>query len=68
MGTQNIGKPPATYRRWNGKQYLLDEQTYFGVTASVAIKYKKEWKIRGYSARAVKLQNGKYLIYRQYEP
>lgn len=71
MGTQNIGKPPATYRRWNGKQYILDEFTYSGLTENDATKRAKMWRENGYSTRSVKIEkDGKigYILYRQYEP
>jgi hypothetical protein len=55
-----------TYREFNGKTYMLDELSYFGLSKSDAEKRKAMWKKSGLGARCIKKANGKYVIYREY--
>jgi hypothetical protein len=55
-----------TFREFNGKTYLLDEFSYFGISKSEAEKRKAMWNKSGYGARCVKKANGKYVVYREY--
>jgi hypothetical protein len=56
-----------TFRRFNGKTYMLDEFSYFSKSKSEAEKCKAMWKKSGLGARLVKKANGKYLVYREYQ-
>lgn len=56
-----------TFREFNGKTYLLDEYSYFGVCKEEAEKRKAFWKKSGLSSRCVKKANGKYVVYREYQ-
>jgi histone acetyltransferase (RNA polymerase elongator complex component) len=55
-----------TFREFNGKTFMLDEFSYFGISKSDAEKRKALWKNSGYGARLVKKANGKYVVYREY--
>jgi hypothetical protein len=55
-----------TFREFNGKTYLLDEFSYFGISKSAAEKRKAMWKKSGLGARCIKKANGKYVVYREY--
>jgi len=48
-----------TFRNFNGKTYMLDELSYFGLDKSDAEK-------SGLGVRCIKKANGKYVIYREY--
>jgi hypothetical protein len=54
------------YREFNGKTYMLDELSYFGLEKSDAEKRKAMWKKSGLEVRCIKEANGKYIIYREY--
>lgn len=56
-----------TFREFNGKTYLLDEFSYFGISKADADKRKAMWKKSGLNARCVKKANGKYVVYREYQ-
>jgi len=55
-----------TFREFNGKTFLLDEFSYFGISKAEAEKRKVMWKKSGLGARCIKKANGKYVIYREY--
>jgi hypothetical protein len=55
-----------TFREFNGKTYMLDEFSYFGISKSDAEKRKAMWKKSGLGARCIKKANGKYVVYREY--
>ena len=55
-----------TFREYNGKNCMLDEFSYFGISKSDAEKGKAMWKKRGLGARCIKKANGKYVVYREY--
>ena len=55
-----------TFREFNGKTYMLDEFSYFGLSKSVAEKRKAMLKKSGLGVRCIKKANGKYVIYREY--
>ncbi len=55
-----------TFREFNGKIYLLDEFSYFGISKPDAEKRKTMWKKSGLGARLIKKANGKYVVYREY--
>ncbi|WP_048138640.1 hypothetical protein [Methanosarcina horonobensis] len=55
-----------TFREFNGKMYILDELSYFGLDKSNAEKRKSMIKKSGLGVRCVKKANGKYVIYREY--
>ena len=55
-----------TFREFNGKTYLLDEFSYFGISKSDAEKRKAMWKKSGLGARLIKKANGKYVVYSEY--
>jgi histone acetyltransferase (RNA polymerase elongator complex component) len=55
-----------TFREFNGKTFMLDEFSYFGISKSDAEKRKEIWKKSGLGARLVKKANGKYVVYREY--
>jgi len=55
-----------TFREFNGKTYILDEYSYFGIIKSDAEKRKAMWKKSGLGARLIKKANGKYVVYREY--
>jgi hypothetical protein len=55
-----------TFREFNGKMYMLDEMSYFGLDKSDAEKRKAMIKKSGLGARCVKKANGKYVVYREY--
>jgi hypothetical protein len=55
-----------TFREFNGKTFMLDEFSYFGISKSDAEKRKAIWKKSGLGARSVKKANGKYVVYREY--
>ena len=51
-----------TFREFNGKIYLLDEFSYFGISKPDAEERKTMWKKSGLGARLVKKANGKYVV------
>ena len=51
-----------TFREFNGKTYLLDEFSYFGISKSDAVKRKAMWKKSGLGARLITKANGKYVV------
>jgi hypothetical protein len=55
-----------TFRKFNGKTYMLDELSYSGLDKSDAEKRKAMIKKSGLGARCVKKANGKYVIYCEY--
>jgi len=55
-----------TFREFNGKMYMLDEMSYFGLDKPDAEKRKAMIKKSGLGARCVKKANGKYVVYREY--
>jgi hypothetical protein len=55
-----------TFREFNGKTFILDEFSYFGISKSEAEKRKAMWKKRGLCARCVKKANSKYVVYHEY--
>jgi hypothetical protein len=55
-----------TFRKFNGKTYMLDEFSYLGLSESVAEKRKAMLKKNGLRVRCIKKANGKYVIYREY--
>ncbi len=55
-----------TFRKFNGKTYMLDELSYSGLDKSDAEKRKAMIKKSGLGARCVKKANSKYVIYREY--
>jgi hypothetical protein len=55
-----------TFKEFNGKTFMLDESSYFGISKSDAEKLKAIWKKSGLGARLVKKANGKYVVYREY--
>jgi hypothetical protein len=63
----NSGNMHKTFREFNGKTYLLDEFSYFGISKSEAEKRKVMWKKSDLGARCVKKANGKYVVYREYQ-
>jgi len=59
-------KMHKTFREFNGKMYMLDELSYFGLEKSDSEKRKAMIKKSGLGARCVKKSNGKYVVYREY--
>ncbi len=55
-----------TFREFNGKMYMLDELSYFGLEKSDAENRKALIIKSGLGVRCVKKANGKYIIYREY--
>jgi hypothetical protein len=55
-----------TFRKFNGKTYILDEFSYSGISKSDAEIRKAMWKNSGLGARLEKKANGKYVVYREY--
>ena len=55
-----------TFRKFNGKTYMLDEFSYFGLSKSDAEKRKAMIKKSGLGVRCIKKANGKYVIYHEY--
>jgi hypothetical protein len=55
-----------TYREFNGKTYILDEFSYFGLSKSDTEKRKAMWKKSGLGVRCIKKANGKFVVYREY--
>jgi histone acetyltransferase (RNA polymerase elongator complex component) len=55
-----------TFREFNGKTFMLDELSYFGISKSDAEKRKAIWKKSGFGVRLVKKANGKYVVYYEY--
>ena len=55
-----------TFREFNGKMYMLDELSYFGLEKSDAEKRKAMLKKSGLGVRCIKKANGKYVVYREY--
>jgi hypothetical protein len=55
-----------TFREFNGKTFMLDEFSYFGISKAEAEKRKAMWKKSGLNAKCVKKANGKYVVYREY--
>jgi hypothetical protein len=45
-----------TYKVFNGKTYMIDELSYFGLSKSDAEKRKTMWKENGLGARCIKRQ------------
>jgi hypothetical protein len=66
MECTNSGIMHKTIRSFNGKKFVLDEFSYFGISKSEAEKRKTMWKKRGLGARSVKKANGKYVVYCEY--
>lgn len=62
----NSGIMHKTFREFNGKSYILDELSYFGISKAYAEERKAMWKKKGLGARCVKKANGKYVVYREY--
>ncbi|MDY9925260.1 hypothetical protein [Methanosarcina sp.] len=55
-----------TFREFNGKTYMLDEMSYFGLEKFDAEKRKAILKKSGLGVRYIKKANGKYVVYREY--
>ena len=55
-----------TFREFNGKMYMLDEFSYFGLSKSDAEKRRAMIKKSVLGVRCIKKANGKYVIYREY--
>ena len=55
-----------TFREFNGKTFILDEFSYFGLSKSDSDNRKAMWKKSGLGARCIKKANGKYVVYREY--
>lgn len=55
-----------TFREFNGKMYMLDELSYFGLSKSDAEKRKVTLKKSGLKVRCIKKANSKYVVYREY--
>jgi hypothetical protein len=55
-----------TFREFNGRTFMLDEFSYFGISKSDAEKRKALWKKNGFGARLVKKENGKHVVYMEY--
>ena len=55
-----------TYREFNGKTYMFDELSYFGLSKSDAEKRKAMWKKSKLGARCIKQADGKFVVYREY--
>jgi len=55
-----------TYRKFNGKYFMLDEYTQYGITKQNATARKNMWKSKGHLVRMIEIGNGKYVVYRQY--
>ncbi|MDY0130975.1 MAG: hypothetical protein RBR63_12485 [Methanosarcina vacuolata] len=55
-----------TLREFNGKTFILDEFSYFGLSKSDAENRRAMWKKIGLRARCIKKANGKYVVYREY--
>ena len=55
-----------TFREFNGKTFMIDELSYFGLSKSDAEKRKAMWKKSGLGVRCIKKANGKYIVYREY--
>ena len=55
-----------TFRKFNGKTYMLDEFSYFGLSKSDAEKRRAMIKKSVLGVRCIKKANGKYVIYREY--
>jgi histone acetyltransferase (RNA polymerase elongator complex component) len=55
-----------TFKEFNGKNFILDEFSYFGISKSEAEKRRAMWKKSGLGARLIKKANGKYVVYREY--
>ena len=55
-----------TFREFNGKMYMLDEFSYFGLSKSDAEKRKAMIKKSGLGVRCIKKANGKYVVYREF--
>ncbi len=49
-----------TFRKFNGKTYMLDEFSYLGLSESVAEKRKAMLKKNRLRVRCIKKANGKY--------
>jgi hypothetical protein len=52
-----------TFREFNGKTYMLDEFSYFGISKAYAEKRKAIGKKSGFGARCIIKANGKYVVY-----
>jgi hypothetical protein len=63
----NSGIMHKTFREFNGKTYLLDEFSYFGISKAEAEKRKAMWKKSGLGVRSIKKANGKYVVYHEYQ-
>jgi hypothetical protein len=55
-----------TFRKFNGKTYMLDEFSYFGLEKSDAERRKAMLKKSGLGARCIKKANGKYVVYLEF--
>ncbi|HET8689528.1 MAG TPA: hypothetical protein VFM18_23195 [Methanosarcina sp.] len=55
-----------TFREFNGKTFMIDELSYFGLSKSDAEERKAMWKKSGLGVRCIKKANGKYIVYREY--
>jgi hypothetical protein len=55
-----------TFRKFNGKIYMLDELSYFGLDKTDADKRKSMIKKSGLGVRCIKKASGKYVIYCEY--
>jgi hypothetical protein len=60
------GNMHKTYREINGKTYMLDELSYFGLSKSGADKRKAMLKKSGLGVRCIKKANGKFVVYWEY--
>lgn len=56
-----------TFREFNGKTFMLDEFSYFGISKSEADKRRSMWGKSGLGTRCVKKANGKCVVYREYQ-
>jgi len=56
-----------TFREFNGKTYLLDEFSYFGISKSETEKRKAMRRKSGLCVSCVKKANGKYVVHREYQ-
>jgi hypothetical protein len=55
-----------TFRKFNGKMYILDELSYSGLEKPDAEKRKAMLKKSGLGVRCIKKANGKYVVYLEY--
>lgn len=57
---------PETYRTFQGKKFILDELSYYGISEKDAKKLKEMWHENGYKVRTEKTEDNKYRVYREY--